>query len=575
MACLTMLSPAYQNPLPTEEAEQSKRKRDAGPGQQAQKRTKIMGRPRILTDSQERKLVRLYLFTSLEVDSIGKLLGFRHKTPGKRTVRKILREILKTGYHLYRPKDKETRKNRLLQVAFYRSKEQSRSGDTSRTDAPSPVEQHDELDAETANPDAGHDWIDLVHWDEDYIGQGMEDLLKDAERFVEHGKLDHDELMADITDLQTIFESPAPCTGPPQLSLRDVDDQRMDKTPDLRPDADSEHPVLGPGILDLVERLPLPPQDPGHSEQLQPTAECLEIFSSMTGMDRFGNTLLHLAAHLDANLTLLVALIAQFDIGKVNCRGETFLHLLKPHKLGDDLPHLIQMLECRKFPFAQRDYLGRTSIHALLERGAKIELLASHFHLLSCKECHRFHAIGSRPVRKTEEAIAHGYFELEPLWQDLWQDLWHDEFCRSCEVYGCACPKNQVFEVEHYGCAGETSLIRAVRNNDENMNQAYYADLVARGADIHQRNWRMETPLSVAVQYGNVKATSAFLEYGANVHVTDTRGIGILECARRAKDLNPGLYAGITLCEALVIDAGAVREPTIFDEWEMKMKDNG
>lgn len=58
-----------------------KRKEDAEWMDQAPKRAKNMGRPPILTESQKRKLVRLYLFTNLDMDGIGKLLGFRHKTP--------------------------------------------------------------------------------------------------------------------------------------------------------------------------------------------------------------------------------------------------------------------------------------------------------------------------------------------------------------------------------------------------------------------------------------------------------------------------------------------------------------
>lgn len=58
-----------------------KRKDDAESTDQAPKRAKNMGRPPILTESQKCKLVRLYLFTNLDVDGIGKLLGFRHKTP--------------------------------------------------------------------------------------------------------------------------------------------------------------------------------------------------------------------------------------------------------------------------------------------------------------------------------------------------------------------------------------------------------------------------------------------------------------------------------------------------------------
>ncbi|KAL8779420.1 MAG: hypothetical protein Q9194_001469 [Teloschistes cf. exilis] len=279
-----------------------KRKDDAESMDQAPKRTKNMGRPPILTESQKRKLVRLYLFTNLDMDDIGKIMGFRHKTPKKRTLQHILRETLNDGYHLHRPKDRAARKNRLLQVSFARGDETSNSGSQRSPQfriisTPTPKETNSESrvsNASSANPSKGTakdntaqrdatglgasthdddpDWINLVHWDEDYICQQtplqgargehhttngdetrinsaaamtlplsitqspmqlsytLDDLQEDIRRFVKQGQMDLDGLLTDSMDTETETEDPVPTFELGRSLTNDLSDGCVDDT---------------------------------------------------------------------------------------------------------------------------------------------------------------------------------------------------------------------------------------------------------------------------------------------------------------------------------------------------------
>ena len=79
--------------------------------------------------------------------------------------------------------------------------------------------------------------------------------------------------------------------------------------------------------------------------------------------------------------------------------------------------------------------------------------------------------------------------------------------------------------------------------------------------DIDARNVQGETALHISVKLGNINATQVLLGRGANVHARNNRRHGVLEVAewaqRRTKE-NESLYARITACMALAIDAGAV-----------------
>ncbi|KAL8658782.1 MAG: hypothetical protein Q9202_007437 [Teloschistes flavicans] len=673
-----------------------KRKEDAEWMDQAPKRAKNMGRPPILTESQKRKLVRLYLFTNLDMDGIGKLLGFRHKTPKKRTLQNILRETLNDGYHLYRPKDRIARQNRLLQVAFARPNEASDSSwqqnprfrvittptpqgansGSHVSDASSPhtpegtakvsSAQNDLTGLGTSTHNDDPDWINLVHWDEDYIGQKtpsqdagherditeeddtrmksavamtlplsiarstsqidytMDDLLEDAQRFVDQRGVDLDGLFKDLLGSERTVEDPLPCVEQGRPSTDNHLGRCEDYASKRRSGQVEEEPSSSPrtrrvhrnalitsydGINSFIRRLSanIPntslgfdfmnarpwtiffellhssgdtwnPTHPAavtersstgksiediartlitetcYSISAQQPTDDFEALRSMEGMDRFGNTLLHMVAHLGGNYAMLEALITKKTMYRVNSVGQTFMHLVQPQAIDDDMPLLVQMLENLGFPFSQRDCFGQTCIHVLFEKGAYPDYLDSHLHLLN---------ITTYKGRwGFENPIANRHKELEPLREELQRS--------SCSILHCYCRQKKSWGVNQYDCNGQTELMRACHENEPSLSQHYYDDLLVKGANVHYRDRNAATPLLLAVMSGNIKATRALLRHESNVHARNMDGRGVLRLAELTKRECHDRYANITACEALVIDAGAVRYPTIFDAWSLK-----
>ncbi|KAL9589738.1 MAG: hypothetical protein Q9203_001451 [Teloschistes exilis] len=702
-----------------------KRKDDAESMDQAPKRTKNMGRPPILTESQKRKLVRLYLFTNLDMDDIGKIMGFRHKTPKKRTLQHVLRETLNDGYHLHRPKDRAARKNRLLQVSFARGDETSNSGSQRSPQfriisTPTPKETNSESrvsNASSANPSKGTakdntaqrdatglgasthdddpDWINLVHWDEDYICQQtplqgargehhttngdetrinsaaamtlplsitqspmqlsytLDDLQEDIRRFVKQGQMDLDGLLTDSMDTETETEDPVPTFELGRSLTNDLSDGCVDDTSaqgsdqtekEVFPDSSSSNGLdFSPrtqcrdnyssiasygGISSIIQHLsdcsaghksdimhafratarshhapadyhiPAQNSEVTHaagstwnlfdcavatdrpstrmsikdittvltrairdSNSTQHSSGCFESLKSNDGMDRFGNTLLHLAAFNRGNFTTLDALITNANIHRANSSGETFMHVVQPWAIGNEMPILVQTLESLGFPFARRDYMGRTCIHVLLEKGARPEHLAPYAHLLKITN-----AEWPMKLRPDEDPwgfknlISDGYEDLQPIWE---------ETQRTRPEYYLA-GRNGELDVDRYDCNGETELMRTCRENDPSLSEDFYENLIAMGANVHYRHWSCATPLLLAVKNGNLKATKVLLRHHSNLHARDTSDRGILTWAKIARDRWPERYANIIACEALIIDAGAVMSPTMFDEWNFK-----
>ena len=108
----------------------------------------------------------------------------------------------------------------------------------------------------------------------------------------------------------------------------------------------------------------------------------------------------------------------------------------------------------------------------------------------------------------------------------------------------------------------ETLLMQNIRSSlseDQEIEGLASAD-----SDIDAQNSEGETALHLAVKLGKVSATRALLDHGADPHVTNRQGRGVLAIARwtkrRARD-DEDLCARITACMALAIDAGAVAEP--------------
>ncbi|KAI4269579.1 MAG: hypothetical protein LQ337_007190 [Flavoplaca oasis] len=128
-------------------------------------------------------------------------------------------------------------------------------------------------------------------------------------------------------------------------------------------------------------------------------------------------------------------------------------------------------------------------------------------------------------------------------------------------------------ELDHHDNWGETPLMTHIRTVPEQDD--IILELLHSGADINARNEKGETALHISVRLGDTVGTKALLAQRAtvNVHVRNWEGQGLLavaaKVAQSAKD-DVGLYAKITTCMALAIDAGAIMAPTLFDEWDLR-----
>lgn len=118
------------------------------------------------------------------------------------------------------------------------------------------------------------------------------------------------------------------------------------------------------------------------------------------------------------------------------------------------------------------------------------------------------------------------------------------------------------FSIGSSGRFQETHLMARIRSGaseDKDIEELIRAD-----TDINAQNTRGETALHLSVKLGKMSATTALLNRGANVHLKNTMGEGVLAVAqnaqRRAKE-DESLYARIAACMAMAMAAGAVAAP--------------
>jgi hypothetical protein len=97
-------------------------------------------------------------------------------------------------------------------------------------------------------------------------------------------------------------------------------------------------------------------------------------------------------------------------------------------------------------------------------------------------------------------------------------------------------------------------------------------ELIVKGAQIHMRDRGGDTALAIATIRGFRPVAVTLLAAGANVHSRDFTGAGILLKARKAArkarfEGKEEQYAMILSCLVLLVDAGAISNPSTEDEW--------
>jgi ankyrin repeat protein len=93
-------------------------------------------------------------------------------------------------------------------------------------------------------------------------------------------------------------------------------------------------------------------------------------FKDLHRKDDFGNSVLHIAAALKKSGYALIGLIDNgVDVHTINSAGETFFHLLDESVVKETYFYhmLLEILRSKGFDFSQRDCLGQTPFHLLMQ----------------------------------------------------------------------------------------------------------------------------------------------------------------------------------------------------------------
>ena len=345
----------------------------------------------------------------------------------------------------------------------------------------------------------------------------------------------------------------------------------------------------------------------------------LEDWSSMKidWTDRFGNTTIHIAAAMRADYQHLSSLIDRgAKVNYVNTAGQTFMHLLDPRQLLDnDMPKLLEKLVQSSFKFETRDVQGRTFLHVL---EANYGIYPRHYwrwlkllwsrdnegrpnrHMFAHRVQNCF-PIGSAQADQLSSFVTDfNEFQDQEKHIGRWGDFFSNPFSKVMGFGGgkmgfhivAVNPSMNIpssttdqliitgTNINFYDDTGETPLMAHVRlwRGEDADNETLLRTLVNLGASTTQRNRDFASPLHLAVRSGNILATKILLEQcNVNVHARDRHGKGVIAVGiaeQRQSRRDSKSYAKITACIALAIDAGAISEPSLFDEWSLPKHKN-
>lgn len=353
---------------------------------------------------------------------------------------------------------------------------------------------------------------------------------------------------------------------------------------------------------------------------------------ALSWVDRFGNTALHIGAALGAEYQHLRNIIRNgVSIHEVNTAGQTFMHVLDPRNLSvADMFSLKNDLRRRGFNFRHVDVRGKTFLDFFKYCGMEPLALARCWLILFLRthesEQHIMNydyikAIfdscgGSTEHWNTLGWIRSPFVELElfrscrlegdGIWRinkrswvsrEAIQDYidiedhkgrsyLHDtavhpfsnrltDLCRSGS-YALTRPLlarvllKLGAEINHHDRMGETPLMTSIRFEKSLMDITQ--ELLDGGANLNSRNLKGQSALHISIKLGKISVTKALIHRGANIHARDWKGRGVLAVAedfqRRAKN-DESLYARISACMVLAIDAGAIARPNVFHEWDL------
>ena len=138
---------------------------------------------------------------------------------------------------------------------------------------------------------------------------------------------------------------------------------------------------------------------------------------------------------------------------------------------------------------------------------------------------------------------------------------------------------NSGVDPNHYDRYGNTPLMmfcaELPEDDDYKTGPKILELLLERGADINARNRAGETALHIAARRGRKLAVRVLIKQGANTHVRDAAGRGVLSLVddkmKSCKENLPVNYCHYEACRAHLSGPGfAVQEPTVLQEWGLE-----
>ena len=308
--------------------------------------------------------------------------------------------------------------------------------------------------------------------------------------------------------------------------------------------------------------------------------------------DYFGNTPLHyLASSRTVTLPKIFSLIGRGAcIRATNNLGQTFMHVLNLQGVLElrQIIELIEHLNDLGFPFAQRDYVGRTSIYNLLELFCRLHPMYKLTHkafVLLEPDLNTVDS-GGRSVEDLWDGFPKHYIAYLSKTASQYTNplTTHIDFLQMFSTAG-QFKWHQNMTISHSWTVdlvkwvdrnGDTLLSAILKNwpwyVDDLILQQFVRRLLSLGSELHMRDRRGDTALAIAARRGFRAAVICLLRAGSNIHTRDYYGKGILRQARNCllqarKEENDRLYAGILSCMTALVDAGAKKNPTDNDEW--------
>ncbi|KAG7006571.1 hypothetical protein G7Y79_00014g037460 [Physcia stellaris] len=226
---------------------------------------------------------------------------------------------------------------------------------------------------------------------------------------------------------------------------------------------------------------------------------------------------------------LLYIIRSGVDVNRINAAGQTFLHVLRRHDLYEWDNLVTKVRERRN---------GEAFLYALSQHGLNE---------------------WSKLVRELEER-GYDFNHRDVIGRTVWYLVplsYRNELSVILQNFGITPDFEYV----------KTQVISHIRSS---LTKDTIEDLLRGGANINERDEGGQTPLHVSITSGKPDITGVLLSHKPNLHARDVQGKGVLaagqDALRRAKS-NASMYAKITACMTLAIDAGAIAEPTSLHEW--------